>query len=155
LRPGIAIVKKHLPLAQALFSRLRAARGFARPGRAGRETERPDRGLFAGPAASAAGASRSCPGTPAAAAGPLSRRHRATPGQQCLQAARRPRRHAHRTPMEPLPMLLIPTRLLLPSLLAACVLGMLPGNPAMAALPPSVDGKPLPTLAPMIERVTP
>ena len=52
-------------------------------------------------------------------------------------------------------MLLIPTRLLLPSLLAACVLGMLPGNPAMAALPPSVDGKPLPTLAPMIERVTP
>ena len=41
------------------------------------------------------------------------------------------------------------------ALLASLLLGLTPIGPAAAALPASIDGQPLPTLAPMLQRATP
>ncbi|OOG50899.1 Do family serine endopeptidase [Rhodanobacter sp. C01] len=43
----------------------------------------------------------------------------------------------------------------LTGLLAAIVIGLVPGTSSAAALPAAVDGQPMPSLAPMLERVTP
>ena len=43
----------------------------------------------------------------------------------------------------------------LTGLLAALVIGLVPGTSSAAALPAAVDGQPMPSLAPMLEHVTP
>ena len=43
----------------------------------------------------------------------------------------------------------------LSGLLAAIVIGLVPGTSPAAALPAAVDGQPMPSLAPMLDRVTP
>lgn len=43
----------------------------------------------------------------------------------------------------------------LAGLLAALVIGLVPGTSPAAALPAAIDGQPMPSLAPMLERVTP
>ena len=43
----------------------------------------------------------------------------------------------------------------LTGLLAVAVIAVVPGTSAAAALPPAIDGQPMPSLAPMLEHVTP